>query len=71
MSDATTANRKPTHRVVATYPGGTKKDPLFLPIGTGWESEKGTIWLDFDLMPTDMNASIGVRALTDSVDESS
>ncbi|MGI9288642.1 MAG: hypothetical protein ACR2P1_24865 [Pseudomonadales bacterium] len=71
MSNATNVNRKPTHRVITPVPGGKGKEPFFQRIGTGWQSDKGTIWLDFELMPTDLNASIGVRSLIDFADESS
>ena len=55
--------KKPTHRVIAALPR-KDADPFYQTIGAGWESEKGTIWLNLDLMPTDPSVSIGIRRIT-------
>ena len=64
MINETSTTRQPTHRIIAALPRGAGKDPFYQKIGAGWSSEKGTIWLDFELLPTDMSTSIGIRPVT-------
>ena len=66
MAESQTQNRKPTHCVIAALNRGTGKDPFYQKIGAGWESEKGTIWLNIEMLPTDLATSIGVRAVQPS-----
>jgi len=61
--------RKPTHRIIAALLRGNSKDPFYQRIGAGWESDKGTIWLNYDLLLTDLNVSIGVRPITEAEPE--
>ncbi len=61
MTHSSDSNRKPSHYVIAALPRGEGKDDFYQRIGAGWKSDKGTIWLNIELMPTDLNASIGVR----------
>jgi len=66
MDNTSQTNRKPTHRVITALPRGKDKDPFYQRIGAGWESEKGTIWLSFELLPTDQGSSIGIRPITEA-----
>jgi len=66
MPSPNNTNRKPTHRIIAALPRGNGDDPFYQDIGAGWESEKGTIWLDYELIPADMSTSIGIRPIKET-----
>lgn len=65
MANHNTQSRQPTHRVVAALDRGKGKEPFYQRIGAGWESEKGTIWLSLEMLPTDATTSIGIRPVSE------
>ena len=68
QSNPTTPNR-PDYRVSAILPRANGK-AYFAQIGAAWNNSDGSINVKLELMPTDANVTLHLRAPGDAVDNS-